>query len=160
MKKVVLLVVLAMFVAVPAFALTSIGSGMIIPQATTLAGFASIGQSSTVSASGPMSLIPLGGSTVTGGGNTVVTNPTSQLEVNNVASIVQLSGIAGIQAIPATATAGVGLMAQSPTVSQTATAGAIGGGTATVSGTMMSYSVAGMNIGGLGNYPIASGFSF
>jgi hypothetical protein len=160
MKKVVLFVVLAMFVAVPVFAgggfsfpKVKIGSSMVLPANTTLAGFASIGTDTNASASGPMVLTPLGGSTVGAGDTQVVTNPTSVQETDNKATMVSGIGVAGIMAVTG------GVIAQAPDITLTATAGANSGGNASASGTVISYSVAGTN-NGAGLAPISSGMSF
>jgi hypothetical protein len=160
MKKVVLFVVLAMFVAVPVFAgggfsfpTVKIGSSMVLPASTTLAGFASIGTQSTVSASGPSVSTPLGGSTVGAGDTMVVTNPTSVQVDMNKALFTSSIGVAGIMAVTG------GVMAQAPDISLSATAGANSGGNASASGTVISYSVAGTNTGAA-MAPIQSGMSF
>jgi hypothetical protein len=160
MKKVVLFVVLAMFVAVPVFAgggfsfpTVKIGSSMVLPANTTLAGFASIGSQTSVSASGPMVLTPLGGSTVGAGDTQVITNPTSIKETDNSAAVTSAIGVAGIMAVTG------GVIAQAPDITMTATAGANSGGNASASGTVISYSVAGTNTGAA-MAPIQSGMSF
>jgi hypothetical protein len=160
MKKVVLFVVLAMFVAVPVFAsggfffpTSKIGASTVIPANTALTGFASIGSSASASASGPMVLNALGGSTTSAGAATTVTNPTSYQETDNTASITMPLAGAAI----ATVTGGV--MAQTPAGTMTATAGANSGGNASASGTIMSYSIAGTN-NGMTAAPLSGGMSF
>jgi len=158
MKKVVLFVVLVMFVAVPAFAerhsssAKIAGVSIIIPGSTTLAGFASVGTLSSVEASGPMVLVPLGGGTITAGGVSTVTNPTSVQEIDNTASVLSNG------AMPAIYTnLGGGVTADSGTISLTASAGANSGGHASASGTVITNTLAATN-SGIGAAPICNGF--
>lgn len=158
MKKVVLFVVLAMFIAVPVFARgggsTRIGTSMIIPGSTTLAGFASVATLSQVSAFGPSVLQPLGGGSVTNGGQTSILEPTSFKEYDNTASISSNGAMPAIYP-----NQGGGVTADSGAITLTATAGANSGGFAAASGTIETYTVAAQNTG-LGAAPIMSGATF
>ena len=152
MKKFVLLVVLAMFVAVPAAFAAGLGTAIIIPP-TTLSGFSSIGSNSIVSATGTSVIHPIGATSTVIGGVTTVTDPTSYLVIPNVAKLDQAAGMGVILAIAG------GVQVQSPLVAMTASAGANSGGTASVTGQISTYSVGAVN-NGLVNAPISSAWSY
>jgi hypothetical protein len=158
MKKVLLLVVLAMFVAMPVFAAAPsgsiIGTATVIPGSTPLAGFASVGTNHLATASGPMMVRPVGGTTTTGPAGTVITDPTSYATTNNTASVVMAGAV-----MPAIyQNLGGGVTADSGIVSLTVTAGANSGGQASAAAQVQTYTV-GITNAGLGSMPLSSGWT-